>query len=74
MARGMAKGTTKWNQILEPPQVMKSISNKERGRILERLSSLEKPSRIVTCFKIEATCIRYTIINTICLVNECKTK
>jgi hypothetical protein len=75
MARGMAKGTTKWGQSnTRTPQVMKSISNKERGRILEKSSSLEEPSRIVTCFKIEAAYIRYNVINTICLSNECKTK
>jgi hypothetical protein len=73
MARGMARGTTKWGQSNTPtPQVMKSISNKERGRILERLSSLEKPSHIITCFKIEAACIHYNVINSICLSNECK--
>jgi hypothetical protein len=58
----------------QTPQVMKSISNKARGRILERLSSLEEPSHIVTCFKIEATCIHYNVINTIYLSNECKTE
>jgi hypothetical protein len=75
MAWGMARGTNKWEQSnARTPQVMKSISNKERGKILERLSNLKEPSHIVTCFKIEAACIRYNVTNTIRLSNECKTK
>jgi len=66
---------TKWEQSnTRTPQVMKSISNKERGKILKRLSSLKEPSRIVTCFKTEATYIRYNVTSTICLSNECKTE
>lgn len=73
MARGMARVTTKWEQSNNRTlQVMKSISNKKRGRIIDKLSSLEEPSHIVTCFKIEAAYICYNATNTICMSNECK--
>jgi hypothetical protein len=40
------------NQIPKPFSIMRSISNKERGGTHEKMSSLKKPSNIVTkCFK-----------------------
>jgi hypothetical protein len=56
------------HQVLEPLPVMRSISNKERGRPLEMMPSLEKPlPTTTTYFKIEIACARCSAIDTLYL-------
>jgi hypothetical protein len=58
----------KEHQVPEPPLITKNISNKERGRPLERTPSLKEPSPITTtCFKIKIKHARYIAIDTLCL-------
>jgi hypothetical protein len=46
------KATTREHQVPEPLLVTRSISNNERGGLLERMISLKEPSPITTtCFK-----------------------
>jgi hypothetical protein len=59
-----------WEQIKysEPPLVMRSILDKERGQTFERMLSLEEPSlTITTRFDIEIACTHCNTTNTLCL-------
>jgi hypothetical protein len=59
-----------WEQIKysEPPLVMRSILDKERGQKFERMLSLEEPSLTITPnFDIEIACTHCNIANTLCL-------
>ncbi len=58
----------KEHQVPEPPLVTRSISNKERGRPLERMPTLKEPSPTTKiCFKIKITYALYIAIDTLCL-------
>jgi hypothetical protein len=55
------------NQVLEPsPPIVKNILNKERGRTLERMPSLDKPSPIITThLKIKVVYAPYNATDTL---------
>jgi len=56
------------HQVPEPPLVVRSISNKERGEPPKKTPSLDKPSlTTITCFKIQIVCARCNAIDTLCL-------
>jgi len=56
------------HQVLEPPLVKRSISNKERGGPFEKTPNLQEPSPTTTThFQIEITCACCDIIDTLCL-------
>jgi len=47
---------------------VKSILNKERGRTLEKMPSLDEPSPIITThLKIKVVYARYNAIDTLCM-------
>jgi hypothetical protein len=51
-----------------PPKVTRSILDKERGQTLEKTFSLKEPSpTIITCVKIEVTCVHCNANDTFCL-------
>jgi hypothetical protein len=50
------------------PLGAKKISNKNKGRKLERTLNLKEPSpTVITCLQIEATCVCCNAINTFCI-------
>jgi hypothetical protein len=56
------------HQVLVPPLVARSISNREREGALKRMPSLEKPSPMATTLlKIKITCAHYNVRGTFCL-------
>jgi hypothetical protein len=58
----------KEDQVFEPPPIVRSISNKERGEHLKMTPKLEEPSPIgMTHLKIEITFTCYNVIDTLYL-------
>jgi hypothetical protein len=58
----------KEHQVLKPPPLARSISNKENGGPPKRTLNLEEPSSTaIARFKIETICACYNVINTLYL-------
>jgi hypothetical protein len=56
------------HQVLKPPPITRSISNKERGGPSKRMPSLEEPSPITTaCLKIDIVYTCCSTTDTLCL-------
>jgi hypothetical protein len=59
----------KRNQVLEPsPPIVRNILDKEKGRTLERMPSLNKPSPVITThLKIKVDYACYNATDTLCM-------
>jgi len=56
------------HQVLEPPLVVRSILNKERGEPPKKTLSRDKPSlTTIPCFKIQIVCALCNATDTLCL-------